>query len=210
MREIAFDNLHHAYLLVGSQAEAEALVHNIFEEAGEPLAGSPDFFVFKEGLFGIDAARELAGQAARRAFRVGGKKVFFLAPETITPEAQNALLKTFEEPGPETHFFLALRDDGTVLPTLRSRVKLVRLGESEMEGSGEKFLKLPLKERLAFVKKFVDNEKNLSAFLDELLRALRASSASPASLEEVYRARLVSDQRGAGARLILEHLALSL
>ncbi len=197
---IDFNHLHHAYLLVGDQDKARILVLELFEKAGYPLAGSPDFFVLKEETFGIDAARNLSVMAARKAF--GEKKVFFIAPETITLEAQNALLKTFEEPPLGTHFFLALRDDGMVLPTLRSRVVTLPIEHSVVHKDAETFLKASLKERLAFVKKFVDAEKNLSSFLDDLLTLSRN--------QHVYEARLVSDQRGASARLILEHLALTL
>ncbi len=194
-------HLHHAYLIAGDQERAENELHALFEKAGEPLKGSPDFFVLREETFGIDAARNLSVLAARKAF--GSRKVFCIVPESMTSEAQNALLKTFEEPVPGTHFFLLLRDDGIVIPTLRSRMRTIRLISSSKEGSdAEKFLSLSVKERLAFVKKFVDREENLSAFLDELLLHSRN--------KRIFEARLVSDQRGGSVRLILEHLAVSL
>lgn len=203
--ELRFDNLHHAYLLLGNQIEAEAFVHALFEKAGKPLKGSPDFFVLKDETFGIDAARSLAVQSMRKAF--GEKKVFFIAPETMTLEAQNALLKTFEEPSAGTHFFLALRDDGMVIPTLRSRMQEMRLDAPGEEGAdAKKFLSLATKDRMTFIKKFVDAEKNLSAFLDDMLAILREQKKASAC-EEVFKMRLVSDQRGAASRLILEHLA---
>lgn len=202
---INLSNLHHAYLLIGSAEEAESLLHETFGN----LTASPDFFVFKEPTFGVDDARKVSEAAIRKAF--GEKKVFFIAPEKITLEAQNALLKTFEEPIPDTHFFLSLRDDGLVLPTLRSRMVSVRLGSGISDYKlVEKFLKMSIKDRLNFVKKFVDNEENLSIFLDDLLSYLRKGTANTSSLEKVYQARLVSDDRGAAPRLILEHLSLVL
>ena len=202
-----FHNLHHAYLLVGSKETAEKAVLSLFEVNGAPLKGSPDFFSFTESLLGIDDARKISHQAIRRAFT--SKKVFFIAPDKLTLEAQNALLKAFEEPIANTHFFLVLRDDNVLLPTLRSRVKIVRLAnEKEESVEAKKFLKASLKDRLAFVKKFVDNEKNLSTFLDELLVELRGQS-SASELEKVFQARLISDDRGVLPRLILEHLAVS-
>lgn len=201
-------NLHHAYLLIGDREEAEKVLHELFEREGFRLAGSPDFFVFKEALFGIDSARELSVMAARKAFVE--KKVFLIAPEKITLEAQNALLKTFEDPVPHTHFFLSVRDEGVIIPTLRSRMQSARLVSAASEDSeAEKFLKLNLKGRLAFAKKFADAEKNLSAFLDDLLLLLREKGNPDRQAQEnIYKMRLVSDQRGAAPRLVLEHLAV--
>ncbi len=207
--EIDFNHLHHAYLLIGSREASERALLSLFEEHGEKLSGSPDYFVFKETLFGVDDARALAERAITKAFV--GKKVFFIAPEKITLEAQNAMLKTLEEPMANTHFFLVARDEHVIIPTLRSRLGLVRL-ESETGDLKEvqKFLKLSVKDRLTFVKKFVDKEENLSAFLDELLLELRGKDGSVEALAQVYKMRLVSDDRGASPRLILEHLALVL
>lgn len=208
MERVDFAHLHHAYLLVGSKEAAEEAVLLLFRENGAELRGSPDFFRFTDPLLGIDDARKLSEQAIRHAFT--GKKIFFVAPEKLTHEAQNALLKTLEEPIPDTHFFLVLRDENLALPTLRSRVRTIRLeGKEEEMKDAQKFLGLPLKERIAFVKKFVDHEKNLSAFLDELLLELRSRN-DVARLEKVFKARLVSDDRGALPRLILEHLAVVL
>jgi hypothetical protein len=205
---LALESLHHAYFLVGEARAAEEAVLGFFEEKGLPLKGSSDFFVFKETLLGIDDARKLSEQAIRRAF--GERKIFFLAPERITLEAQNALLKTFEEPIPNTHFFLVLRDENLVIPTLHSRVHVLRLGnEASLRSEAKKFLGGSIKERLAFVKKFVDAEKNLSRFLDELLLELKQKGNTD-SVGKVYRLRLSSDDRAASPRLILEHLAVSL
>lgn len=200
--------MHHAYLLAGGSAEAEKFLHSFWKERGVELQGSPDFFLWKIPVFGIDEARELKAQAVRKSF--GGQKVFFISPERITGEAQNALLKTFEDPGPDTHFFLAVREEALILPTLRSRMQIVRTLRSDLnsaqgqtlESGAQNFLKLSLKERLVFAKKFADDEKNLSVFLDEILRISRS--------KEVYDVRKFSDDRGAAPRLILEHLALVL
>jgi len=192
--------MHHAYLLVGGSAEAEEFLHDFWRERGVTLKGSPDFFAWREALFGIEEARKLAEAAAKKAFT--GKKIFLVAPERITVEAQNALLKTFEDPYDNTHFFLVAREAELVIPTLRSRMQTLHV-KSSVEGHGaENFLQLSVKERLNFVRKFVDHEKNLSAFLDELLRISRS--------RKVYDVRKWSDDRAASPRLILEHLAVVL
>ncbi len=169
---------------------------------------SPDYIAFKERLFGVDEARKLRETAIRKAFK--DKKIFFIAPEKITLEAQNALLKTFEEPIPDTQFFLSLRDEGAILSTLRSRMQVLRLDDEVGENEGaKKFLKMALKDRLNFVKKFVEKEENLPAFLDELLISIK-ETGDFVKLDKLYKARLLSADRGAAPRLILEHLSLVL
>lgn len=202
------DNLHHAYLVVGDE-DFESYLRGFFEEEGVKLLGSPDFFVYKEEVFGIDEARELSLSAARKAFI--SKKVFLIAPAKITPEAQNALLKTFEDPYPDTHFFLVVADPELILPTLRSRMMMWRRVEISDKESKEaaKFLNLSLKERLNFAKNFAEKEKNISVFLDELLEFVRGNTSKEA-LKQVYEMRKLSDVRAASSRLILEHLSLVL
>lgn len=211
--EIDFSNLHHAYLLIGRLDDTEQKLHEVFSSQGLTLVGSPDYFVFKEPTFGIEQARTLGALAIRKAF--GDKKVFLLAPESVSAEAQNALLKTFEEPIPNTHFFLVVSDEQVVLPTLRSRMRVLHVKRSNLDADSkesevEKFLKSSIKDRLSFTKKFVDAEKNLSAFLDELLLVLRKQDVGLQSLSQVHEMRLRSGERSASTRLILEHLSLVL
>jgi hypothetical protein len=192
--------IHHAYLLVGDREGGERFLRDFWEDRGVRLAGSPDYFVFIEPTFGIDEARKLSAQAIGRAFTK--KKIFFIAPDSITIEAQNALLKTFEEPVQNTHFFLLVRDEGAVLPTLKSRCQILNVKHPMFDKDARNFLKLSIKDRLSFIRKFVENEENLSKFLDELLFITRSRKA--------YEMRLLSSDRGASPRLILEHLALVL
>src|SRR5205807_8004030 len=51
--------------------------------------------------------------------------------QTLTPEAQNALLKTLEEPPGNTQLYLTTPSAESFLPTVRSRCHLIDLGPSE-------------------------------------------------------------------------------
>src|SRR3989344_749278 len=124
---------HHANLLVGSPEGAESFLRSLCETVGIELANNPDFFVFKTETFGIDEAREVKLLSARRAVTPrqesgqASRKIFLIAPARLTLEAQNALLKTFEDPLPDTFFFLVVREEGLVIPTLRSRMQTIRV-----------------------------------------------------------------------------------
>ncbi len=211
---------HHANLLIASPEEAETYLHQFCDGLGITLANNPDFFVFKTETFGIDEARELRLLAVRKSLTTttgglpaqAGKKIFLITPTLLTPEAQNALLKTFEDPFPDTLFFLAVREEGFVVPTLRSRMQTVRVpkGTKSQYKKAEEFLSLSLKNRLIFAKKFALEEKNLSIFLDALLLLLRKKDGTKKSLENVYRFSNLVSNTTLAPRLIIEHLSLVL
>lgn len=73
----------------------------------------------------IDEVRSLRQQAHRRPFE-GRRSVFIVDPaERLTPAAANAILKTLEEPPPTTCIVLVASDPSALLPTVRSRCRLI-------------------------------------------------------------------------------------
>ncbi len=75
---------------------------------------------------GVDAMREVIAQVGVRSFEDGAKAVIFPRAETLTPAAQNALLKTLEEPPDGTVFFLCTDQPSALLRTVVSRCRVVR------------------------------------------------------------------------------------
>ena len=203
-------NLHHANLLVGTPEEAESYLRSLCDSLDIKLANNPDFFAFRTETFGIDEARELRLLSTRKS--ITSRKIFLITPMRLTIEAQNALLKTFEDPSPDTLFFLAVREEGLVVSTLRSRMQAIRIhgNNASMSAEAEKFLSLSIKNRLLFAKSFADEEKNLSVFLDDLLCLLRKRSGMQKSLEKVYNIKRSIGDSITIPRLVLEHLSLVL
>jgi len=71
---------------------------------------------------------------------------------TLNPQATNAILKLVEEPPPGTHFLFTLPEVSQLLPTLRSRLQVVRLPvprlslqDDPLRAPVEEFLKRCLK-----------------------------------------------------------------
>jgi len=203
-------NPHHANLLVGSSEAAESYLHLLCDSLDIKLANNPDFFTFRMETFGIDEARELKLLAARKA--IVDKKIFLISSARLTLEAQNALLKIFEDPFPGTYFFLVVREEALVIPTLLSRLETVRIpeGQTLQSGNTEEFLSLSLKNRLLFAKKFADEDMALPVFLDSLLLLLKKQKATKALLESVYNLRRFADDSATLPRLVIEHLSLVL
>ncbi|HSU66673.1 MAG TPA: DNA polymerase III subunit delta' [Tepidisphaeraceae bacterium] len=69
---------------------------------------------------------ELIDPAGRKAVMGRGKVFIIEQAELMNPQAQNALLKTLEEPAGRTLIILLTDQAGAMLPTIRSRCQLVR------------------------------------------------------------------------------------
>lgn len=202
-------NLHHSNLLIGTPEEGESYLRLLCSDLGIETKNSPDFTVIRAETFGVDEARELRLLSLRKP--VTERKVFLILPERLTPEAQNALLKTFEDPSPNTYFFLVLRGEELALPTLRSRMQTTRLSPTSLpDTSAKDFFKASLKERFMFAERFAEKKENLPLFLDNLLIFLRGETGKENSVEKVYKLRCEIPESGIGSRLVLEHLALVL
>lgn len=86
---------------------------------------------------GIDVSREVIEFVSRTSFS-GYKFVIFSEFENVTPDAQNALLKTVEEPPKGVFFILITSNYDKVLPTIRSRT--FKISFLKLKGSDIKYL----------------------------------------------------------------------
>lgn len=118
-----------AQLISGDEEQAKLVLRGVHPDLIElaPRKG-------KERI-GIEQVREVirSGQFAP----VEGLRKVCLIPqgEALTPEAENSLLKVLEEPRRELSFVILVGEAQDLLPTIRSRSRLVRLpapGASEL------------------------------------------------------------------------------
>lgn len=83
----------------------------------------------------IDVIRDVLGRTAFRPFEARRRVVVIRDAETLEPAAQNALLKSLEEPPPGTMFVLTTAVPSALLPTVQSRcmrLRFARLTEREV------------------------------------------------------------------------------
>ncbi|MEA2476446.1 MAG: polymerase subunit delta, partial [Actinomycetota bacterium] len=79
-------------------------------------------------LIPVDVIRDTVLIEASRSPFEGRHKVFVIEEaERMNPAAQSALLKTLEEPQPDTVFILISDEEDEILETIRSRCRLFRL-----------------------------------------------------------------------------------
>jgi DNA polymerase III subunit delta' len=90
-----------------------------------------DFLVIEPGDSGnikLDQVREAIDRSAYRPFEGRRRLVIVDEADALIPEAQNALLKTLEEPPPGSVFVLITNRPDVLLPTVRSRCQRLRFG----------------------------------------------------------------------------------
>src|SRR5665213_2805583 len=109
---------HHAYYIEGSLSLFEAYVNGIRASENYDTHDS-DFHFESFEKIGIDDSQKLAQQAALK--NVSGRALYIIGIASMTSEAQQALLKLFEEPQ-RGSVFIVLVPYGMLLPTLRSRM----------------------------------------------------------------------------------------
>jgi len=74
----------------------------------------------------IEQVRDVVREIAGRPFE-GRARAFVLdEAHLVTEQAQNALLKSLEEPAPTSHVFLVTASPQALLPTIRSRCQVLR------------------------------------------------------------------------------------
>ena len=91
----------------------------------------PDVIVLEPGETGtikIDEIRDVIDRANYRPFEGRRRAVIVDEADTMMPAAQNALLKTLEEPRPGSVFVLASSMPDALLPTVQSRCPRLRFG----------------------------------------------------------------------------------
>lgn len=160
--------------------------------------------------FGIDEARNLKSLAGERAF-VSDHHNFIITTRSITEEAQNAILKLFEDPPAGAVFYLIIPSETRLLPTLRSRLLLANnKNNSKTDDLAIKFRRFDYKERMEWI---ADTAKKDPDKLVDLVREISRSDLKSLSVK-AKRALILAEKyvynRGASKKMLIEELALSL
>ncbi|KKU26187.1 MAG: DNA-directed DNA polymerase, partial [Candidatus Magasanikbacteria bacterium GW2011_GWA2_46_17] len=218
------ENNHHAYCLSGDVTDVRTYLFETLETKwGIRLKGNPDFYYRKFETMTVDDARVLKEFQGQKSFSVGDKKIFVIEASGVTDQAQNSLLKIFEEPAENTHFFLLGHCVGNLIPTLTSRLFAINLGEKSAtpdQTEALDFLKAPLPKRLALIKKLADDIKDerrtktdalvlLQSIESVLYQKYRRDGKNPDKLfEDLEMCRDYLSDRSSSVKTLLEYVAL--
>lgn len=122
---------------------ANAFCASILGGSIDELARHPDAMVLTPEIkesgakaHDIDRVRELLHRIGQRSL-TGKMTVIIEDAGLLNPSSQNALLKTLEEPAAGTTIVLIASDEASLLPTIRSRVTMIRFFGDAPEASPE-------------------------------------------------------------------------
>jgi DNA polymerase-3 subunit delta' len=220
---------HHAFAIEAEAEEGiEAAQKWTEKELGMKTQNNPDVVVLRYGLFSVDDARRVLDVAASAPF-ASDYKVIIIVANRVYHEAQNALLKLFEEPPPETFLFLILPTLGGLLPTLRSRVQILKNKELKIKNKGknpaEEFLRAGKEKRSVLIKKLASGKdeeerrekRNEAIAIVNGVEIAAYEKFKKRGVRQLTDAALLSDiatlrghlhDRSAPVKMILEHLSL--
>jgi len=187
------NNLHHAYLIEGMYSEIVPEILKFIEILGIGIVGNPDFYHISIDSFKMEDACNLKSLSLEKGFS-SNKKIFLISANNFLLEAQNTLLKMFEEPIENTHFFIITPDINILNKTLISRFYLIRTKvnlEKELI-EANKFIIMHLRDRIDFIKELIaDNDDEF----DDDTETVISSSARSKSLKFLNALELVLHQK---------------
>lgn len=103
----------------------------------ENLTNQPDVFVVDQGedKISINTIREIKKWLGRKAYQAPQQLVIINQAQNLTIEAQNAFLKTLEEPPQKTIIILSVDNHYRLLPTIISRCQVINLANQPINQS---------------------------------------------------------------------------
>jgi DNA polymerase III delta prime subunit len=183
---------------------------------------NPDFFHEVFEIMGIDNSRKIKENHLSKSFIKDGKKIFIIECSGITHEAQNSLLKIFEEPNENSHFFLIMPSPNVLLPTLLSRIFILKKDKEDNKESmiqALKFLELSKTKKIDFVDemaKDISDEKITKKDIQEFLNSLESIlyengiEENKSILKSIIKARDYMNDRSPSIKQLLEYIALNI
>lgn len=198
-------------LLVHPDPEVRAVeITKILKDHGFS-ASHPDLLWLEEEKLGVELAKQIRAHLALKPFQSESKAVVIIHADKLTTDAQNALLKTLEEPTGETIILLGISSEDSLLPTISSRSELVFLKSDKTIDLNPKYLKdleqlkdWSLEKRFQYIEKLDDR----LGFYQALLHYYSKDKTA-----EVLKTLLQAEKwvkNGVTLRAVLEYLLLIL
>ncbi|MGH7245411.1 MAG: hypothetical protein ACREGI_00575 [Candidatus Levyibacteriota bacterium] len=218
-------------ILVAKNAEKKDAYITSFCEK-EHISKFDQTVINTDDSVGIELVRIMQKSIHLKPFQ-GEKKIVIIAnAQTLTIQAQNALLKILEEPPLSTYIFLLTTTLENFLPTILSRCNIISLEEEKKEFDKKQllteFLALkhaPIGEKLQKAEKLAEKKEALSVWFEEMILSLRnemlactkkkdideISSVDFAhAINKYQKAYQILKQTNVNPRFLLENLFLSL
>ncbi len=208
---------HHAWLYRGNREDIPVLQEYLKTQGVNPI-GNADVHMMMHDTAGVDEVRHFLHLSRRRPLR-DAHVVSVLVAATVTREAQNALLKTFEEPTEHALYILVTPHPQQLLPTLRSRTHTLphQTSDAPSTQDARSFLQSPASERLETIKKMLGSSSDerdvhaLHSFLNALeheASALVMTQTDREGIRALYDAKRALYEPGSAVKPLCEAMAL--
>jgi DNA polymerase III gamma/tau subunit len=190
---------------------ARLVISENFQPGDIPI-NHPDVLYFRKGeKLGIAEARKIKQHFSLKPYSAKGKTVVIEDASVMTDEAQNALLKTFEELPKEAMIILGASSDANLLPTILSRCQIIRIQNSKFKIQNykediENLLSASIEDRFKYVEKLKDKEEFLQSLVAYFHQKI---SDYPKFTTELLQGEQWAKQN-VNIRAILEYLMLSM
>ena len=118
------------YIIVGKSKVGQniTLQKNLKRFFKRDMESSPDIHILnpeEKSSIGIEEVKNFQKEMIYKPFEEKYQAGIILQAEKLTPEAQNALLKTLEDPSEYSLFFLCVDNEKNLLPTIISRGQIL-------------------------------------------------------------------------------------
>lgn len=210
LKAIQNNTLSHAHLVVGPNGIGKSkLVESLSRELlGFGDRNSVDIVRIRpeKTIITVKQIREVVLEASLRPYEGLKKVIIFYEANKMGQEAQNALLKTIEEPLDGVYFFLLTENEMSMTDTILSRChlhKLHPLGDEEMKEYIERFMvsfneeeesryerEIAQKESLK-TKGQVEGKKFLHLTQEQIQGVISVSRGIPERAEEIMENQLI-------------------
>lgn len=197
--------MHHANLLIGEKDQALLCIPQSLQNAGV------DITHHTYERMSIGDVRSLIREVLLKPISLE-KNTFVISAQSILVEAQNALLKMFEEPNPHTVFYLIVPRENVLLPTLRSRFNRVDVERTHIDVQNfEAFRMLGYSQRLSEIAERLKEEdvvwvRNIIRGAEHYVQEMKQKE----QIKDVLMVDTFLESTGCSKKMLLEHLALTL
>ena len=210
----------HAYVCFGDvQQNLISLKKYLGEDLDISLVNNPDLFVFDLPKIGIGEVRRIGSIVARTNISAGSK-VIILAMDSITIEAQNAFLKTLEEPASPTLFYILVPSGTYLLDTIISRTQQIYT-EAVSQVDISQYLNGSYADRMELLKTFYKEDESgkekiqkgelvifLTTLEQQLVQLVTNKAIEPAVYSDVVDMTQYVLDRSANVKQIFEYICL--
>lgn len=183
----------------------------------KPQNSADTLIIESENSIGIDEVRQIVSFLAKKPIQENHNRVYIVNAHLLTIPAQNALLKTLEEPPGDSLIYLITPSPDQLLPTVLSRVE-IKPDQNFKEIDGQNLQKIQellkdldgknIGQKLAIVDKLNFTREQALEFLDKLEYFIHQNLNTKINYSAIVQARKYL-KANVNVKLVLDQLVLS-